>query len=230
LHRLSPEHQRLWQAREVTHETFLHPDYFRTSILGDFPERLSIYEAFIVELQVINRMADAMGRSPLFRKAYEGEQRPREFASLLRPTARQYADFVLLLDKLISDNIDTAFFRNDVPFEDDEQRSDGKIEVKRRGSIRILDAWLAIKFRMKEDPAPLREMIDTFREIRRLRQRPAHAIDENTFSQRYLHEQRELMIRAYGAVQTLRLIFANHQKCSTVEVPDWLSEGKIWSR
>jgi hypothetical protein len=229
LHDLSPEHQRLWQAREVAHKTFLHPDYFRTSILGDFPERVSIYEAFIVELQVINKMARAMGRSPLFRKDYEGEQRPREFSSLLRPTARQYADFVLLLDKLISDNMDTAFFRNDVPFEDEEQRNDGKTVVKPRGSIRILDAWLAARFRPQDD-APLREMIDTFRTIRRLRQRPAHAIDENSFNQTYLHEQRELMARAYTAVQTIRLIFANHPKCRTVDVPDWLSEGRIWPR
>jgi hypothetical protein len=225
---LSPEHQRLWHARETSQKTFLHPDYYRTSILGDFPERVSIYEAFIHELQIINQIAKAMGRPPLFREDYTEKERPRELASLLRPTGRQYADFILLLDKLMSDNIDTAFFQGEVPYEDEEPRSNGRIEVKRRGSIRILSDWLARNFRTK-DQGPLQEMLETFRAVRKLRQRPAHVVDENRFDQRFIHEQRKLMVDAYTAIRTLRLIFANHPKAKEVEIADWLSEGRIWS-
>jgi len=108
LFRLSPEHQRLWQIREVRRTTNLHPDYYRTAILGDWPEKVSIYQAFIEELQVINRMAAAMGRAPLFRNGFSKEGRPREFSSLLRPTAREFNSFVQLLDKLMSDNINVG--------------------------------------------------------------------------------------------------------------------------
>jgi hypothetical protein len=226
---LSVEHQRLWQAREISRKTNLHPDYFRSSILGHFPENVSIYDAFIEELKVINKMAQAMGRSPLFRADYENETRPQEFASLLRPTARQYADFIFLIDKLISENIDTSFFKNEIPFEDEVARADGKIEVKRRGSIQILSSWLALKFKL-ENPDLVNEMLKTFREIRKLRQKPAHAIDENKFDQSYVRKQRDLMLRAYTALRTLRLILANHPRAKNVAVPDWLREGRIWAQ
>jgi hypothetical protein len=38
------------------------------------------------------------------------------------------------------------------------------------------------------------------------------------------------MMQAYGAIRTLRLIFANHPSASKVEIPRWLSEGRIWTQ
>jgi hypothetical protein len=226
---LSPEHQRLWHVREVPEKTRLHPDYYRSSILGEFPEGGSIYVAFIEEIRIINKMSKAMGRAPLFRNDYDDENRPQDFASLLRPTLREYNNFVLLLDKLLSDNIDIVFFRNDVPSERDEMRPDGKVEVKRIGSLQMLSDWLAGHFTTK-DQEPIQEMIETFRNIRKLRQKPAHAISEDSFDQGYVRDQRALMMQAYGAIRTLRLIFANHPSASKVEIPRWLSEGRIWTQ
>ena len=60
LFKLTPEHQQMWKAREVEAETALHPDYYRTQILGAWPTRMSIYEAFLAELQTINKMAAAI--------------------------------------------------------------------------------------------------------------------------------------------------------------------------
>jgi len=63
-----------------------------------------------------------------------------------------------------------------------------------------------------------------------MRQRPAHAVDEDRFDQKYFKEQRELIIEAYSAVRTLRLMFANHPdvESAKIKIPDWLQEGKIW--
>jgi hypothetical protein len=64
---LSPEHQRIWHSRELGPEYKLHPDYFRSSIIGDFPEGISMFHAFLHEQRIINEIAFVMGRQPLFR-------------------------------------------------------------------------------------------------------------------------------------------------------------------
>lgn len=47
---LTPEHQQIWSAKLLTGDYELHPDYFRSSILGEFYEGISIFEAFGEEL------------------------------------------------------------------------------------------------------------------------------------------------------------------------------------
>jgi hypothetical protein len=229
LHVLSPEHQQIWKARELGDDFRLHPDYFRRSILGEWGERASIFSAFLTELHVINRMSDAIGRPALFRKDYgpHAEGQPKDLAFLVRPTLEEFNSFVLTLDKLISDNINKAFFRGDVPDESEEERADGKIIVRPRGTVVMLDDWVR-KSTTLPDWAPWEEAVQAMREVRKLRQRPAHAIDENVFDQTYFQRQRDLIISAYQAVRTIRLLFANHPAARLVEVPDWLFEGRIW--
>lgn len=227
LFRLSPEHQQMWSARETDASTMLHPDYYRTQVLGDWPERISIYGAFIEELRVINRMAGAMGRKPLFRRDYENA-RPKAFASLLRPTLREFNDFVRLLDVMLSDNLSTDFFNGEVPLESEHERPDGRIEVRRRGSIQILESWIALKFRPR-DPDPVKEMFATLRRIRAMRNKPSHSALEDEFSKEIAENQRNLMIDAYAAVRLLRLILANHAKAKTIEIDEQVREGLIWA-
>lgn len=40
----------------------------------------------------------------------------------------------------------------------------------------------------------------------------------------------ELVLDAYEAVRTLRLVFANHAAAGTHEVPEWLFKGEIWTQ
>lgn len=225
---LSPEHQQIWKAKELQGEYKLHPDYYRNTILGAWGERIPIFEAFIMELQIINQMAVAMGRPPLFKIDFSKQNKPREFSFLVRPTLKEYNDFVLLLDKLLSDNINKDFFMGDIPDEYDELRSDGKVIVRTKNTITLLNEWLRSHFRTS-NWEPLDTTIKTLREVRRQRQRPAHAIDDNIFDQQYIHQQRELISAAYDAVRTIRLLFANHRRCKGIKVDEMLFEGKIWS-
>jgi hypothetical protein len=226
---LSPEHQTLWKMREASVPTKLHPDYYRASILGEWPERASIYEPFVEELRVVNAMANAMGRPPFFRQDFTDKPRPREFASLLRPTAKDFETFVHLLDKLMSDNINKKFFRSDIPDHDRVEHEDGSFERQPRGTIQMLERWLSEGFIPKEK-GPISEIFSTFREVRRLRQAPAHKTGVDVFDQAFIHRQRELIGKAYAAVRTLRLVLANHPAAKRVDVPEWLFKGEIWSR
>jgi hypothetical protein len=225
LSRLTPEHQQIWNAKLLDGNYFLHPEYLLSSS-GHFPENESIFNAFIQELQIINEMCVAMGKPPIFRIDFTTESKPRGFSFLIRPTEKEFQDFVQLLDKMLSDNINKDFFRGDIPLEEEIERGDGRIEVKQKGTIVLLNEWLRRHFR-PHDPQDLDNMITCFKEVRRLRQRPAHALDDNMFDQAIYQRQRKVIFDAYTSVRTLRLILVNHPRCRQVEIPDWLYLGKI---
>ena len=229
---LSPEHQLVWKTKELEGIYKLHPDYYRNNVIGDWGENVPIFSAFINELYIINQMSLSMNRPPLFNKDFGeyGEDRPRKFSFLVRPTLEEFNNFVLLLDKLMSDNINKKFFQNEVPYETENERADGKIVVQQKGTIQILDEWVRKHFRFN-DSTLWDDGIKAMREVRKLRQKPAHAIDENVFDQKYFKEQRELMIRAYQSIRAVRLLFSKHSlvRKAKIEVPEWLENGDTWT-
>jgi hypothetical protein len=225
---LSPEHQRIWAAREVKGDIRLHPDYFDSTINGSWGSRLSIFEAFTMELEIVNEMSKLMGKPGLFRNTFT-ENRPTKFGFLLRPTAAEFNDFTLLLDKMMSENLNKDFFRGDMELETENVREDGKIVVQPKGTVTLLAEWFSKKFRAVDD-APIREMVAAFKEVRKLRQQPAHALKMDTFDQAYFKTQRDLIIKSYDAVRTIRQAFANHPavKRNPPEISEQLFNGDIW--
>ena len=225
---LSPEHQNVWLAKEVKGNIKLHPDYFASSIQGSWGTRMSIFEAFVQELEVINMMCEIAGKPILFRHSYVND-RPSEFGFLLRPTESEFNNFMLLLDKMMSDNINKKFFDGDIELETEKERKDGKIIVSQKGTIQLLEEWINHFFR-PSDEKPVNDIFATFRKVRRLRQKPAHKIDENSFDQEIIKKQREIILSAYSALRMLRLIFANHPLVQTnpPEIGEQLLKGEIW--
>lgn len=227
LAQLSPEHQRIWAAKMLPGHYQLHPDYHRKS-MGHFPEGISIFTAFIEEMCHINEMCRLMGRAPLFRNEFREQARPKDFSFLIRPTLREFNHFVHVLDKMLSENIDFEFFQGDIAFTIEEERANGTIATRPKGSIKVLEDWLNTMFR-PGDPEPMQKMFATFKKIRKLRQEPAHVVQEDVFDQRYFKEQRQLMIEAYDAIRTLRLILQNHPATRAYRIPEWSQTGRIWT-
>jgi len=225
---LSPEHQKIWKSKQLNGNYQLHPDYLRNS-MGHWGTRIPIFEAFLCELDIINEMAKLIGKPKLFRETYRNNT-PRNFGFLLRPTMAEFNNFVLLLDQMMSENLNKKFFEVDISLTEDIQRDDGKVEVRRKGTISLLEEWIKGNFRTA-DKEPLDEMFATFRKVRRLRQKPAHSPQGNEFDQQYFHEQRQLVIDAYNAVRIIRLILTNHPKvqANPPEINDMLYRGEIWS-
>lgn len=230
---LSPEHQQIWRAKELSEDYKLHPDYYRNSIMGDWGERIPICQAFLIELFIINKMCIAMGRPPLFRNDYGqyGENRPKKFHFLIRPTLEEYNAFILLFDKMISDNINKDFFKSEINYENEKERDDGKIIVTQKGTLQLLDEWLR-KFYKPDDWSEWDEAFSALKKVRKLRQEPAHAIKEDVFDQKYFKDQRELIIQAYKGIRMVRLIFANHPavKIANIEIPDFIYQDLIWNK
>jgi hypothetical protein len=223
---LSAEHQAVWRAKELRGTYRLHPDFVRTQFYAEFPDHIPIFSAFLMEMKIINKMAAAMGRPNMFREVPSTEKPPRRFGFLVRPTTSEFNDFVLTLDKLISDNICKDFFQGEVADEDEQERDDGKVVVRARGTLQLLEAWFNAKFRTR-DRTPFEKMMVAFRRVRSLRQKPAHVLQDDVFDQKYIREQRELMLEAYTGIRTLRLLLANHPACANIEIHELLYQGKI---
>ena len=227
LRKMSSEHQQIWKSKELIGSYKLHPGY-RNSILGNWSGKISIFAAFVTELNLINNICDFMGKPRLFKEDFY-ENRPRNFYFLVRPTLEEYNSFIHTLDKMMSDNIDKKFFIGEVSDTSEETRTDGKIIVTHKGTITMLDEWLNIS--ALSDSRLVEDLISMFRKVRTLRQKPAHVIRPNVFDQKFFHLQRELIVAAYKAVRTLRLIFTNHPlvRAAKIDIPDALYEGKIWT-
>jgi hypothetical protein len=226
LHDLPAEHQQIWNAKRLDGQFRLHPDYYRNSILGEWGTKISLFEAFTEELKHINAMTKLIGKPPLFRDEFR--KRVRGFSFLVRPTTEEFNDFVLLLDQMMSDNLNKDFLRGDVELETETARADGKIVVTSKGTIQLLEQWFQKKMRFK-DPKPFEEMVATFREVRRARQSPAHKAEDSTFDPNIFREQRELAMKAYNAVRTIRLMLANHPATRGYQIPEDLYKGEIWT-
>lgn len=227
LNDLTGEHQRIWQEKLLPRTDYkLHPDYFRMTLVGDFATHYPILDAFTLELHHINCMSELMGKPSLFRSTFRDQHKPKKFTFLIRPTSHEFNDFVLLLDKMMSDNINKEFFRGDISLEEDQTRKDGKIEVRQIGTIRLLEEWIKKRF-VLSDPKPMDEAMQAFREVRKLRQCPAHAIEPDKFDQAFFRQQRDLIIRAYTAIRFVRLLFANHPIVKGYQVEEVLAAGRI---
>jgi len=227
LSHLSPEHQVVWNTYVRNDDCRMVDDYYRMSILGEWPEANSVYSAFLHEQVVINEMARLMGRPPLFTQTFEEGERPKEFSTFLRPTTKNYESFVHVLDKLLSDNINKDFFGSEVQLEDRIQRRDGSIEVRPRGTLSLLEDWLRHRFRLKDDTV-FDEIMEPLREVRKLRSSgPAHRLEEDRYDRDCYRKQDELMKRVYMALRDLRLVLTIHPKAKECRVPQWLYEGRI---
>lgn len=207
--KLSSEHQQIWHHRLLPGDYRLHPIFWETKVQGIWSKHSVITDAFLWEGHRINECCVLMRRPPLFlRDPWQGE-RPKSFCFLIRPTAKEFVEFCRTLDKLMSDNINRKFFQGEVPEKHESKRNDGKIEVTAKGAITLLKQWLSANW-TPTDPAEAESMLAAFREVRNLRNPDSHAFIDDVFDQKFLHEQRELLKRAYNAVRTLRLIFESH--------------------
>jgi hypothetical protein len=230
---LTPEHQQIWKTKELDSSYKLHPDYFRNSILGQWSEKEPICTAFLLELYIINQMTLAINKHKLFKTDFGiyPNKRPANFGLLVRPTLSEYHNFILVLDKLLSENINKKFFINTVDFEKEIERSDGKIQVTQKGSLQILDEWISRYFKTN-DWSLWEESIKALKKVRKLRQKPAHSLNDNIFDMKFFKEQRDLLVKSYNALRTIRLMLANHPKVvkSNIDIPNWLFKGEIWDR
>jgi len=225
LGQLSVEHQNYWSSYEIKEKCKLDADYVKTNFEAEWTDRISIYRAFSQELKEINNICDLIGEPHLFKRTFL-ENPPRAFSRLTKPTKGEYMKFIHTLDKMISENINREFFKGKINFREIIPIGKNNSRISDKSSLRLLEEYLE-KYWKFPDPKPKEDMIKTFKDIRRMRQEPAHKIVDDTYDPNYFQKQHEIMNRIYGAIRILRLILKNHPKAHSYKPPKWLDEGRI---
>ena len=225
LDRLPGEQQRIWKDHLFNREFQVSKDYVTATIDGQPVEANSVYDAIVFEQVEINKLFELMGRSPLFRYTCE-EKRPPQFSFFVKPTQGNYDDFIHLLDKMLSDNINLKAFAGDVEKYVRKKVSDNEFERQEKGSIFILEEWLSLRYPELSSEEGL-SIIKPLREVRRLRQKPAHRIAKDTYDKQFYARQDELVWKVYEALRDLRCLLATDPSVSSYEPPFWVREFPV---
>lgn len=224
---LSPEHQQYWNSFRHTGEVKLHSEYYRSSYLGEWPEFTSYFGAILKEMDLLNELTVGIYGGNLFRETYSDDRRPSGFTPFFRPTLKNFNDFVLAMDKLLSENLNQEFFRGKVALETERTREDGKVVVERRSSLALLDAWLREAVNWQNEDEGIAAVVGPLRRVRRQRQAPAHKLQENEYSEEYDAKQHAIYQEVYLGLMHLRRMLAKHPRAPSIDVPNYLTEGKI---
>ena len=223
---LTPEHQIYWKSRQKTGNCKMLGEYHQNTIQGNWTFSYSIFSGFIGEQKCINDLTELIFTKPLFRKSFENENRPKEFTLFFTPTLKNYNDFILLLDKMISENINKDFFEGKVDFFEFKELENGLVERQSKGTLQLFEEWLTSVINVKGD-GTVSELFKPLRKIRKERQSPAHRINENQYDRQLIEKQKIIMDDIYSVFRNLRNIFHQHPKARDFEIPDWLENGKI---
>lgn len=226
LNDLTPEHQIYWNTKLYDNECEMRYEYYQNTILGEWSTGHSVFSAFIEEQRLINKMSEAITGKKLFRKTFEKGQQPKEFTFFTSPTLRNYEEFISLLDKMLSHNINKNFFKGELELDELIPVSAGVVERKPKGTLRLLEEWLRKNYRLRNEEG-YEMLFAPFKKARSERQNPAHKISENEYDKKYFRKQMDLMKEVYFSMDGLRQILGQHPKAKDIEIPDWIKNGNV---
>jgi hypothetical protein len=226
LKNLTGEHQAFWKSKEKTGNCKMLEEYHQNTIAGNWTFSYSIFSGFLGEQKCLNDLTELIFSKPLFRKTFENENRPKEFTFFFTPTLKNYNDFILLLDKMISENINKDFFEGKVELFGLKDIGNGLVERETKGTLLLLEEWLTSVFKVKRDVS-INKLFLPLKKIRRERQNPAHRIIGNLYDKEFTEKQKVIIRDAYSTFRNLRNIFQQHPKAKNFSVPNWLENGDI---
>ncbi len=226
LGRLSPEQQVLWKSKEAAGQCKMYKEYYDNIVLGEWTSSVSIFTAFVEELALISQITVKAFGYRLFRKDFNQEKRPKEFTLFFVPTSKNYQDFVLLLDKMLSENIDKKFFNGQIELHEDLEQKDGVVVRTQKNTIRLLEEWMDGIY---NHPTPniVQDALKPLKKIRKDRQNPAHRISVNVYDKKYMEMQIETLKEAYKSIRALRTMLGTHPQAKSIEIPRWMEDGSV---
>lgn len=214
-------HQMQWHPFILDGDFRLQEDFFVSTVLGDWPRGISVFDAFLEERKTVNLHLEKQGKRKFFKSEYESGDRPDRFGFIIRPTSRELNEFHQTLDKILSDDISRSFFDGVVETFEIVARADGTAKKLPHGTIQMTKDWLQRDFPDEPRAAAFLHML---RAARERRQRPAHQISSDNFNQSYVLEQRDIMKRAYEAIHGFRHLLQQTSGGPLSDQSSWLDE------
>jgi hypothetical protein len=131
------------------------------------------------------------------------------------PSHDEFERFIHGMDKLLSENLlHEAFDFHGVPRKDDRGQN--------IGTLNRLDRLLEQR-RIPEDIR--RELLAPLKDVRKARQRPAHAFSQNINDQSVIHQQADTLERVANSIEALRRFVQTHPANNSWKEPDYASKS-----
>lgn len=215
LAKLTPEHQMQWKAREVkdVHGIYPHPAWWKAR-MGYWEDNVGPFERIVFELRSINKLSINIYGQPLFKVT----DRPRDFGWILRASKKDFDDFVLIFDKMLSDNL---IAKTLTTMGVDTKNEDGNP----LGTLKRLELFLISK---GNDAEACQQLLRPLIQVRKLRQRPAHSIAENITDGRLIDKQIRLLHEVIETLSDLRKFWQKHPSNASWTEPDYIKTGTTY--
>jgi hypothetical protein len=229
---MSSRHQQHWDSYRVRGKSKMEMNYGLRGVWGEWTQGVSVYDALLAEIFHINKMCQLTGLPNLFRWDYSPETRtddgdspldePKGFGLLMVPTKKHFLEFAQVLDKIIAENLNLDFFAaQHLELEEKTTRRNGDVLVTQKGTLRLLEEWLTKYIRIEGENGPA-IIVAPLKEVRKLRQSPAHKFVDDEFSIQYQDKKQKLIADVYRSVSNIRRFFQTHPKASNYKFPDHL--------
>ncbi len=213
---LTPRHQQRLATWQVDSTGLIaHPIWWGMQ-MGHWPEHIGPFDKVLAEMRAINELWTICFGADLFRST----DRPRDWGWVLRPSSNEWDGFVLTTDKLLSDNLSKAALdAAGAP----SVGSDGKPI----GIVNRLEQLLLAN--SAAEPANVRAVLQPLRDVRKQRQRPAHAATDPLTDRSVFRRQRVLLTELADSLGAVRYFLNSHPKAKTAgwkakaHVDNWLT-------
>ncbi len=195
LAKLSPQHQQRWNTYRVN-EPNLHPHpLWWGQQMGEWADGVGPFGRLFIELRNINELTTNAFGSAMFASI----KRPEDLGWLLRPSSKEWDGFISLLDKILSENLRKAFFDEaEIPSQDNGQPI---------GTLNRLRLFMCAHGVSQENSL---SALKPLKDIRKARQRPAHALNKNITDRTFIRRQITLLHDVNETLVSIRKWLATH--------------------
>jgi len=234
---MSSRHQQHWDSYRARGKAKMERNYGLRALWGEWTEGVSIYDALLAEIFHINQMCRLIGVPDLFRRDYSPQTRsesddspldePKGFGLLMVPTKKHFLEFAQVLDKIIAENLNLDFFAaQHLELEEKTTRRNGDVLVTQKGTLRLLEEWLRKYIRIEGENGSV-IIVAPLKEVRKLRQSPAHKFVGDEFSIQYQDKKEKLIADVYRSVSNIRRFFQTHPKVGNYKFPDHIKPENL---
>ncbi len=212
---LTPEHQQRWKTFEIERLEDYHPHpMWWEEMMGQWGDSIGPFQKIQLEMEAIN---DLFGFS-YAQSLFETTELPRELGWVLRPSTTEWHQFVLVLDKFLSDNLQHASLG--VAGVDRNDAAGDPMGTLQRLEMYLTDAGLT--------SVQARVLVDPFRFVRKERNAPAHKLAVPSTEPALIARQRDILdLLIHSLIGIRRLLMTLPAAANWT--PDDLIEGKWYA-
>ncbi|MDF3316389.1 hypothetical protein [Rhodococcus sp. C3V] len=217
LRKLNSVHQLRWSTYEIekTRDISPHLIWWRQQ-MGHWPDGMGPFERFFYELETLNILFERAHGDVLLNTI----SRPDGFGWIVRPSQSEYDAFVHQLDKLLSENL--RYKALDLLGVEKKNNNGEQL-----GTLTRLE--LALR-RFGVDEAQAKAVLRPLRDVRRLRQKPAHTLTSNVTNSTFVHHQASLLREVTDSIESIRRFWQTHPTNADWDEPDYaaIESSRYW--